>query len=147
MGGQAGGHPVNPGNAGQSADPTEDLDQLFDDLNGTYFAGSLPKYRVRMGPSQGGEYGWIDERAHTIWLSDPSRPRETLLHEMCHIGTPGHGRRFRIKLRRLARMGEPWAHAERAYYLREELRLGAWPWMKLWTFACEVRGGFLSGMR
>jgi len=122
------------------------LDRLFDDLNRTLFADTLPNFSVRMGPSHGGEYGWIDERTKTIWLSDPTRLRETLLHEMCHIGTPGHGRRFRAKLRRLARMGEPWAQAERAYYLREELRLGAWPWIKLWTLAHEARGGFLSGM-
>ena len=122
------------------------LDQLFDALNRTHFAGALPKYAVRMGPSYGGEYGWIDETTRTIWLSDPTRLRETLLHEMCHIGTPGHGRCFRAKLRRLACLGESWAQAERAYYLREELRLGAWPWMKLWTLAHEVRGGFLSGI-
>jgi len=116
------------------------LDQLFNHLNRTFFAGCLPKHRVRLRPSQQGEYGWIDEHAQTIWLSDPSRLRETLLHEMCHIGTSGHGRRFRAKLRRLARMGESWAQAERAYYLREELRLGLLPWMQLWTFAHEIRG-------
>jgi hypothetical protein len=35
---------------------------------------------------------------------------------MCHIGSPGHGRRFRAKLVRLARMGEAWARRERVLY-------------------------------
>jgi predicted metal-dependent hydrolase len=35
--------------------------------------------------------------------------RQTLLHEMCHIGDPYHGHRFLSKLRKLAQAGEKWA--------------------------------------
>ncbi|MGH7860263.1 MAG: hypothetical protein ACREQY_23285 [Candidatus Binatia bacterium] len=39
---------------------------------------------------------------------DPEGERQALLHQMCHIGSPGHGRAFQRKLARLARMGEAW---------------------------------------
>jgi hypothetical protein len=122
------------------------LDQLFDVLNRELFAGRLPKHQVRMHPSARGEYGWIDARAQTIWLCDPLNLRQTLLHEMCHIGTPGHGRRFRAKLRQLARRGEAWAQAERAYYFREEMRLGRGPWLTLRELVSDFRGGVGSGL-
>ncbi len=104
------------------------LDQLFETLNRELFAGRLPKYRVRTGPARNGEYGFIDEAEHTIWICQEENLRATLLHEMCHIGTPGHGRAFRAKLRRLATLGEAWAQEERAYYLRKErgIPLGCW---------------------
>jgi Protein of unknown function DUF45 len=56
--------------------------------------------------------------ARTILLAislkrDPQKLRQVLLHEMCHIGSPGHGRRFRAKLARLAEGGESWAEKER----------------------------------
>jgi hypothetical protein len=44
---------------------------------------------------------------------DPEKLREMLLHEMWHIGSPGHGRRFQAKLARLAEGGESWAEKER----------------------------------
>ena len=44
---------------------------------------------------------------------DPERLRQALLHEMCHIGEPYHGRRFQAKLARLAAAGESWAEKER----------------------------------
>ncbi len=118
------------------------LDSLFDRLNAGLFDGRLPTYRVRRCPPQAGERGFIDEKARTIWICTSSETRETLLHEMCHIGTPGHGRRFRAKLKRLARRGESWAQAERAYYLRAELRMRAEHWMALW----EIGRGLTRGL-
>lgn len=57
-----------------------------------------------------------DSESQTIFL-DPNPPtveatRRILLHEMCHIGCPGHGARFQKKLRALATAGEQWAEAE-----------------------------------
>jgi hypothetical protein len=60
---------------------------------------------------------------------------------MCHIGTPGHGRRFRAKLKRLARRGEKWAEAERAYYLRADLRVTAEDWAALRTIGRCLAAG------
>lgn len=118
------------------------LDTLFDELNADLFAGSLPKYRVQQCPPRNGERGFIDEATRTIWVCAPDEARETLLHEMCHIGTPGHGRQFRAKLKRLARSGETWAEAERAYYLRAELRMKAEHWIALW----EIGRGLTNGL-
>jgi hypothetical protein len=47
---------------------------------------------------------------------------------MCHVGSLGHGRRFRAKLARLARMGEGWARQECVFYeqiCRERLPVSA----------------------
>jgi hypothetical protein len=117
------------------------LDSLFDGLNADLFAGRLPKYRVRRCPPQNGEWGFIDEETRTIWICAPAETRETLLHEMCHIGTPGHGRRFRAKLKQLARRGEKWAEEERAYYLWAELGMKAEHWVALWELGRNVTGG------
>ena len=83
-----------------------DLDALFDHLNADLFDGRLPKCQVRRCAPRTGERGFIQGETRTIWICTPRETRETLLHEMCHMGTPGHGRRFRTKLRHLARRGE-----------------------------------------
>ena len=121
-----------------------DLDALFDHLNADLFDGRLPKCRVRRCTPRNGERGFIDEKARTIWICTSQDPRETLLHEMCHIGTPGHGRRFRTKLRHLAQRGETWAQAERAYYLRVELGMKAEHWIAFWGVARDVKGGMVG---
>ena len=118
-----------------------DLDALFDRLNADLFDGRLPKYRVRRCAPRTGERGFIEEEARTIWICTPREVRETLLHEMCHIGTPGHGRRFRAKLKQLARSGEKWAEEERACYLRAELSMTAEHWMALREIARHLTGG------
>jgi hypothetical protein len=118
-----------------------DLDQVFDELNSVFFEGRLPKYRVRRCEPHGREHGFIDNTTATIWICASPEPRQTLLHEMCHIGTPGHGRLFRAQLRRLARRGETWAQAERIYYLREEIGMKANGWITLWEVAYHLRGG------
>ena len=96
------------------------LTNLYNALNLQFFGSGLPPYRVRHRPSRWpGQYGECDDASQTIHLSpnlSEDELRQALLHEMCHIGTPGHGVRFRAKLLRLARMGEAWAEIERAQY-------------------------------
>jgi len=121
-----------------------DLDVLFDQLNNSLFMGSLPTYRVRRRKPQNGEHGFINDAARIIWICSSPDVRQTLLHEMCHIGTVGHGRLFRAKLRRLAQRGETWAQAERVYYLRAELSMKAGGWIALWEFARDFKGGLSS---
>lgn len=122
----------------------DDLDRLFDQLNDRYFGGGLPKYRVLRCVSQIGEHGFIDDETRRIWICDGPDPRATLLHEMCHIGTPGHGRPFRAKLRRLAHRGETWAEAERVYYLRQERQIPSGGWNVVWELARYVRQGAIT---
>ena len=117
-----------------------DLDALFDRLNAGLFEGLLPKYRVQKCTPRNGERGFIDEEARTIWICTSQDLRETLLHEMCHIGALGHGRPFRNRLKLLAHRGETWAQVERAYYVRVELRMKAEQWISLWRCATEMKG-------
>lgn len=66
-----------------------------------------------------GAHGCLHPRARTILIASglaPGLVRQTMLHEMCHIGSPGHGRRFRATLARLAGTGEGWASRERVLY-------------------------------
>jgi len=122
-----------------------DLDALFDHLNANLFDGRLPKYRVRRCTPRNEERGFIEEEARTIWICTPREVRETLLHEMCHIGTAGHRRAFRAQLRHLARQGERWAQTERAYYLRVELGMRSDRLVALWQFATDFKGNLLFG--
>ncbi len=124
-----------------------DLDRLFDDLNSRLFDGRLPKYRVRRRQPHAGEFGCIDDAARTIWICASPDVRKTLLHEMCHIGTDGHGRLFRARLRQLARCGEAWAQEERAYYLRQALGIKTSQWIALWELANDANGGLCVGPR
>jgi hypothetical protein len=123
-----------------------DLDRLFDDLNNSLFDGQLPKYRVRQRQAEETEYGFIDDAARTIWICRSDELRKTLLHEMCHIGTDGHGRLFRAKLRHLVRRGETWAQDERMYYLRKALGFEPGQWMALLALASDPRGGGRVGL-
>ena len=103
------------------------LSRLFDSFNKTFFRGRLPKYRVRLRILRrclDDEYGHCDDHKRIIYIDrglDPESERRTLLHEMCHIGTRGHGKRFQAKLARLAQLGESWAEEERTEY-EEALR-------------------------
>jgi hypothetical protein len=101
---------------------------------------------VRRCAPRNEERGFIDEAARTIWICTPRAVRETLLHEMCHIGTVGHHRAFRARLRHLARQGEGWAQTERAYYLRVELGMRSDRVITLWQFATALRGDLLLGI-
>jgi hypothetical protein len=94
--------------------------RLFDALNQQFFGGRLPAYTVRERqriPGMGEEQvGKCDDLRRTIWLISglaPDMRRQTLLHEMCHVGCPGfHGKRFQKRLLKLAALGEEWAREE-----------------------------------
>jgi hypothetical protein len=98
------------------------LNGLFDQLNVTFFRGRLPEYRVRRKATPAhmpGCSGWCDQsrRVIHIFADGPlEETRKVLLHEMCHHGAVGHGKRFQRKLERLAALGETWAQGERANY-------------------------------
>ena len=90
------------------------LQQLFDDYNQQFFLGRLPKYRVRFSHSIH-SHGECRSQDHVILLSrrvPQEELRQYLLHEMCHIGCPDHGKRFKSKLQKLADQGEEWAVEE-----------------------------------
>ena len=99
------------------------LTTLFEELNRIFFSGRLPPYKVRLtsfdtntGEVQHGEC--LPEKQTILINSGLSGEdlRMTLLHEMCHIGSIGHGKKFQSKLRRLALMGEDWAEEQRGDY-------------------------------
>jgi hypothetical protein len=78
-----------------------DLAEMFDRFNGDYFGGRKPRYRVLRYPMRGGD---CDIEHRRIRISDGMEGHEltyTMLHEMCHIGCLGHGRRFWDRMRRL----------------------------------------------
>ena len=95
------------------------LSQLFDELNRKFFKGQLPRVRVTLSASirANGEY-WGERRLIRLRRGlDPAALRRALLHEMCHVGTPGdHGTPFLKRLRILARRGEEWAKEEVRLY-------------------------------
>jgi hypothetical protein len=109
------------------------LDQLYDALNREFFRARLPPYTVRLGYRLG--YGFCDTAHRRILLrsglSESTVPtarhtlRQTLLHEMCHIGTRYHGKRWQAKMLRLADRGETWARDEAREYQREAPPFGA----------------------
>ena len=91
------------------------ISRLFNELNRRYWRARLPRYRVIRVRSIGKKakyIGFCNNRTKTILLDaslNGNELRETLIHEMCHIGMPkdyGHGPIFQRKLRRLARLGE-----------------------------------------
>jgi len=104
--------------------------RLFEQLNERFFWGRLPQYRVRrINPRCSGWGGECDAGARTISLArylSGEAARQVLLHEMCHVGTPGHGKRFQVKLQRLARLGESWA-AEEARMYQDTLTMSTSP--------------------
>ncbi len=96
------------------ASPTK----LYNEFNRQFFGGRLPRYRVTVTTSTLSAGMCLSDR-RLIQLQrglDPKTLRRFLLHEMCHIGTPYHGRRFQEKLLRLAAQGEVWAKEEADKY-------------------------------
>lgn len=93
------------------------LQEKFDLYNRMYFRGRLPRYRVRLSSEglSGGAHGTCDSKRQVIRLAGFAGPL-TLLHEMCHIGTANHGKRFQAKLRRLAALGVSGAVEEAKAY-------------------------------
>ena len=95
------------------------LQRLFDELNKVFFRGRLPRYRVFRKPLRANHNGWCLSEKRTILLHRElvgEELRQVLLHEMCHIGSSGHDKRFQAKLTRLASMGEAWATKEAQMY-------------------------------
>lgn len=116
------------------------LHRLFAELNALFWNGTLPQYSVRRGFTPGA-HGQCDRQRRRITI-DPGKHasdedfRQTLLHEMCHIRAPGHGKRFQAELGRLAAFGEAGAVKEREMYahfstdLRSEIeeQIAAFVW-------------------
>jgi hypothetical protein len=100
--------------------PTLSPTALYHELNRRFFGGKLPRYRVTF--AQARRSGWDGECFPDRRLIQLRRGlagdelRRSLLHEMCHIGAPGHGRRFLAKLARLVDQGEAWAQEELERY-------------------------------
>ncbi len=93
--------------------------QLYHDLNRQFFNGKLPRFRVVLCCLYGSLHGECLPERRLIRLDrslDPETMRRTLLHEMCHIGSLGHGTRFQNKLLQLATQGEKWARDEAEPY-------------------------------
>ena len=90
-----------------------ELQALYEQFNERYFRRRLPRYRVRVSDSAPA-HGECRPKSHLILLRpmEPELQRQVLLHEMCHIGTSGHGPRFKAKLQAVADQGEPYARRE-----------------------------------
>lgn len=95
------------------------LQALFESFNRQFFAGQLPAYRVYSRAKVVGDGielpGCCDSTNRVILIQRGiagDALRRLLLHEMCHIGTPYHGRKFQAKLLQLAAQGEAWAGEE-----------------------------------
>lgn len=84
-----------------------DLTEKYSAFNRRYFLGRLPRYRVvRRAISIGGR---CDDRRRLIVIRPGIVGTELdclLLHEMCHIGIPGHRWKFRARLQRVARRAQ-----------------------------------------
>jgi hypothetical protein len=95
-----------------------DLAAAFQEFNDRYFGGRLRKVRVRFKaagrpPLRPGGSGHYDSSSRTIFIArTESQILETLLHEMCHIGEPHHGTKFRAKLLHLRSLGASVAAAD-----------------------------------
>jgi hypothetical protein len=61
-------------------------------------------------PGWHGEEGHYDSKRRVIRLApmEAKHIQGVLLHEMCHIGTPGHGKAFLAKLHRLKKVKDGW---------------------------------------
>ena len=79
-----------------------DLTEMFKRFNRAYFAGRKPRYRVLRRQLRSDGYSDATRRLILIRRGlDGDELAAILLHEMCHIGCPGHGPRFRDRVRRL----------------------------------------------
>jgi hypothetical protein len=123
------------------------LTALFARLNHDLFYGKLPRYRVLLADFGKSElktaYCSLPERKIVFWRAAVEGPhplpddriRETLLHEMCHIGPPytgipwmSHGRGFQRRMIRLYEQGEEWV----AYHLEEFMEGNPYGEQPLW---------------
>lgn len=102
------------------------LQRLYDHLNGNFFDGRLPKYRVVLSA----EFPNAGYDAHYDGICLPERRlirlrrgmtsenlRRVLIHEMCHVRCgDDHGRRWQNCMLRVAAKGEQWATEEVTQY-------------------------------
>lgn len=100
-----------------STRPNRYLNELFLDLRARYFPDRLRSYSVIVDDELDHMSGYCDSTLRLIGingslLNSPLDLRLTLVHEMCHVGIPSHGRAFREELLRVARLGEPAAVLE-----------------------------------
>lgn len=114
---------------------TEDavVRRLFEDLRDRHFPGRLRGYKTRVGyaPGWSGD-GRCDTTRRVIFIAPgvagkPESLRALLLHEMCHVGTPGHGAAFAAKLDRLIARGETEVESEKGlpdYNVQGSVRAG-----------------------
>ena len=91
--------------------PRQSLNQLFDELNGRWFDGRLRRRKVRWAtfrnPHQRGVCPPGPKPILIVRGMSPAGVAAILLHEMCHIGCPSHGRRFTARIARLKHLGAP----------------------------------------
>jgi hypothetical protein len=83
---------------------------LFDDFNRKYFRGRLRSVGLRYVNSAPERSGKYCPASRTIHISRKLTIEEipgVLLHEMCHIGTKGHGKQWRERINQLLAMGAP----------------------------------------
>ena len=92
------------------------LAEMFGEFNGDFFAGRLPRYRVRFVEKIQGSNdpsGQCDDKRRVIRLvlhrlNDEADVESTLLHEMAHAAMNGyHGKRFQAEIHRLKDAGAP----------------------------------------
>lgn len=86
------------------------LQKLFTEFNKKYFGGRLRPVKVRRSATMGQKLGEYRPKSKTILIRrglEGSDLIETLLHEMCHIGTTDHGPKFRRVQARMREMGAP----------------------------------------
>ena len=91
--------------------PRQSLNQLFDELNSRWFDGRLRRRKVRWAtfrnPHQRGVCPPGPKPILIVRGMSPAGVAAILLHEMCHIGCPSHGRRFTARIARLKDLGAP----------------------------------------
>ena len=114
--------------------PDRSPQRIFDDFNGRYFEGGLPRFRVRRDFKAGASaYCAIEARRIRlpVDLVDSDETEQAVLHEMVHIVTGGaHDDAFRQELQRIAEAGEPATQRELA--------------IEEWHLATEAEGGRLA---
>ena len=113
-----------------------ELKKIFETFNSNYFAGKLPKYRIRVKhlPTAGGRT-IPGRRLIEIGIHESHVQEQTLLHEMAHASSGlGHGKRFHAELQRLLKMGAPLGEEE-----VNSIRIGVRPRLSKARFESDLR--------